>query len=58
MKYAKYATTVIGAYRVPDWYEALDRVVAVGRLSIASMADVNSAPARPLSSIRKTPAST
>jgi 5-methyltetrahydropteroyltriglutamate--homocysteine methyltransferase len=39
MKYAKYATTVIGAYSVPDWYEALDRVVAVGRLSIASMAD-------------------
>jgi 5-methyltetrahydropteroyltriglutamate--homocysteine methyltransferase len=39
MKYPKYATTVIGAYSVPDWYEALDRLVAVGQLSIASMAD-------------------
>jgi 5-methyltetrahydropteroyltriglutamate--homocysteine methyltransferase len=39
MKYAKYSTTVIGAYSVPDWYEALDRLVAVGQLSMASMAD-------------------
>jgi 5-methyltetrahydropteroyltriglutamate--homocysteine methyltransferase len=31
--YAKYATTVIGAYSVPDWYEALDRLVAVGQPS-------------------------
>jgi hypothetical protein len=23
--YPKYATTVIGAHSVPDWYEALDR---------------------------------
>jgi 5-methyltetrahydropteroyltriglutamate--homocysteine methyltransferase len=30
MKYPKYTTTVIGAYSVPDWYEALDRLVAVG----------------------------
>jgi 5-methyltetrahydropteroyltriglutamate--homocysteine methyltransferase len=37
--YAKYATTVIGAHSVPDWYEALDRLVAVGQLSMASMAD-------------------
>ncbi|MFL4970020.1 MAG: hypothetical protein ACJ8EN_18765 [Xanthobacteraceae bacterium] len=37
--YPKYATTVIGAYSVPDWYEALDRLVAVGQLSMASMAD-------------------
>lgn len=36
---SKYATTVIGAYSVPDWYEALDRLVAVGQLSMASMAD-------------------
>ncbi len=35
----KYATTVIGAYSVPDWYEALDRLVAVGHLSMAAMAD-------------------
>jgi 5-methyltetrahydropteroyltriglutamate--homocysteine methyltransferase len=37
--YPKYATTVIGAHSVPDWYEALDRLVAVGQLSMASMAD-------------------
>lgn len=35
----KYATTVIGAHSVPDWYEALDRLLAVGQLSMASMAD-------------------
>src|ERR1700733_9684740 len=39
INYPKYATTVIGAYSVPDWYEALDRLVAVGQLSMASMAD-------------------
>ena len=39
MKYPKYATTVIGAYSVPDWYEALDRLVAMGQLSMTSMAD-------------------
>lgn len=39
VKYPKYATTVIGAYSVPDWYEALDRLVAVGQLSLAAMAD-------------------
>ena len=38
-KYPKYATTVIGAYSVPDWYEALDRLVAVGQLSMGAMAD-------------------
>jgi 5-methyltetrahydropteroyltriglutamate--homocysteine methyltransferase len=37
--YPRYATTVIGAYSVPDWYEALDRLVAVGQLSMGSMAD-------------------
>ena len=37
--YAKYSTTVIGAHSVPDWYEALDRLVAVGQLSMAAMAD-------------------
>lgn len=37
--YPKYATTVIGAHSVPDWYEALDRLLAVGQLSMASMAD-------------------
>jgi 5-methyltetrahydropteroyltriglutamate--homocysteine methyltransferase len=39
VKYRKYATTVIGAHSVPDWYEALDRLVAVGQLSMASLAD-------------------
>jgi 5-methyltetrahydropteroyltriglutamate--homocysteine methyltransferase len=37
--YPRYSTTVIGAYSVPDWYEALDRLVAVGQLSMGSMAD-------------------
>ncbi len=37
--YPKYATTVIGAHSVPDWFEALDRLVAVGQLSMASIAD-------------------
>ena len=39
VRYPTYATTVIGAYSVPDWYEALDRLVAVGHLSLGSMAD-------------------
>jgi 5-methyltetrahydropteroyltriglutamate--homocysteine methyltransferase len=39
LRYPKYATTVIGAYSVPDWYEALDRLLAVGQLSMASMTD-------------------
>jgi len=39
LRYPKYATTVIGAHSVPDWYEALDRLVAVGQLSMGSMAD-------------------
>jgi|GEM_PF-558462 len=38
-QYPKYATTVIGAHSVPDWYEALDRLVAMGQLSMASMTD-------------------
>ena len=38
-KYPKYATTVIGAYSVPDWYEALDRLVSVGQLSMSAMID-------------------
>jgi 5-methyltetrahydropteroyltriglutamate--homocysteine methyltransferase len=37
--YPKYATTVVGAHSVPDWYEALDRLLAVGQLSMASMTD-------------------
>jgi 5-methyltetrahydropteroyltriglutamate--homocysteine methyltransferase len=38
-RYPKFATTVIGAHSVPDWYEALDRLVAVGQLGMASLAD-------------------
>jgi 5-methyltetrahydropteroyltriglutamate--homocysteine methyltransferase len=37
--YEKYATTVIGAHSVPDWYEPLDRLVAVGQLSMSAVAD-------------------
>lgn len=37
--YPRYATTVIGAYSVPDWYEALDRLVSAGHLSMAALAD-------------------
>src|SRR5450432_415426 len=37
--YPKYATTVIGAHSVPDWYESLDRLVSFGQLSMAAMAD-------------------
>ncbi|MEO6409926.1 MAG: hypothetical protein ABIO45_14390 [Burkholderiaceae bacterium] len=39
MNYPRYATTVIGAHSVPDWYEALDRLVSVGQLAMATMAD-------------------
>jgi 5-methyltetrahydropteroyltriglutamate--homocysteine methyltransferase len=38
-RYAKYATTVVGAHSVPDWFEALDRLVNAGQLSMGSMAD-------------------
>src|SRR6202047_4483915 len=38
-RYSKYATTVIGAYSVPDWFEPLDRLLAVGQLAMGSMAD-------------------
>jgi 5-methyltetrahydropteroyltriglutamate--homocysteine methyltransferase len=38
-KYPKYATTAIGAHSVPDWFEALDRLMAVGQLSMSSMND-------------------
>jgi 5-methyltetrahydropteroyltriglutamate--homocysteine methyltransferase len=38
-KYKKNATTVIGAHSVPGWYEALDRLVAVGQLAMGAMAD-------------------
>jgi 5-methyltetrahydropteroyltriglutamate--homocysteine methyltransferase len=37
--YRKYTTTVVGAHSVPRWYEALDRLVALGQLSGADFAD-------------------
>jgi 5-methyltetrahydropteroyltriglutamate--homocysteine methyltransferase len=37
--YPKYTTTVIGAYSVPRWYEALDRLVSMGELLTADMTD-------------------
>ena len=37
--YPKYTTTVIGAYSVPRWYEALDRLITMGQLRPADMAD-------------------
>lgn len=37
--YDKFATTVIGAHSVPDWYEALDRLVAVGQMSMTTLND-------------------
>ena len=30
---------MIGAHSVPDWYEALDRLIAVGQLAMGAMAD-------------------
>ncbi len=39
IRYPKYATTVIGAHSVPDWYEPLDRLLSFGQLSMASMGD-------------------
>lgn len=38
-RYAKYTTTVIGAHSVPDWYEPLDRLIAVGQLAMPAMTD-------------------
>lgn len=39
LHYPQYATTVIGAYSVPDWFESLDRLMSGGQLAMASMAD-------------------
>jgi methionine synthase II (cobalamin-independent) len=38
--YSKYATTVVGSYSVPRWYESLEKEVEAGKLSRADMADV------------------
>jgi hypothetical protein len=31
IEYPKYGTTIVGAHGVPDWYEALGRLVVVAR---------------------------
>src|SRR5579872_6040732 len=38
-QYPKYATTVIGAYSVPRWFEPLDRLITMGQLHPDDMAD-------------------
>ncbi|HZP79870.1 MAG TPA: hypothetical protein VFB45_27295 [Pseudolabrys sp.] len=38
-KYPPYTTTVVGAHSVPRWYEALDRLVALGQLAEGDLAD-------------------
>ena len=38
-QYAPYTTTVVGAHSVPRWYEALDRLVALGQLAEGDFAD-------------------
>src|ERR1700722_20270097 len=37
--YPPYTTSVIGAHSVPRWYEALDRMVALGQLAEGDLAD-------------------
>jgi hypothetical protein len=37
IEYPKHATAEIGAYSVPDWFEPLDRLPAVGQLSKAAI---------------------
>ncbi len=38
-QHPKYTTTVVGAHSIPRWYEALDRLVTMGQLLPADMAD-------------------
>jgi 5-methyltetrahydropteroyltriglutamate--homocysteine methyltransferase len=38
-RYPSYTTTVIGAHSVPRWYEALDRLVALGQLADGDFVD-------------------
>src|SRR5436305_1059944 len=37
--YPRYTTTVVGAHSVPRWYEALDRLVALGQLAEGDLVD-------------------
>jgi 5-methyltetrahydropteroyltriglutamate--homocysteine methyltransferase len=38
-RYPGYTTTVVGAHSVPRWYEALNRLVALGQLAEGDLAD-------------------
>src|ERR1700738_5193813 len=38
-QYSPYTTSVVGAHSVPRWYEALDRLVALGQLAEGDFAD-------------------
>src|SRR4029079_1613178 len=38
-QYPPFTTTVVGAHSVPRWYEALDRLVALGQLGEGDLAD-------------------
>jgi 5-methyltetrahydropteroyltriglutamate--homocysteine methyltransferase len=38
-RYKKYTTTVVGAHSVPRWFEALDHLVTLGKVSAADFAD-------------------
>jgi 5-methyltetrahydropteroyltriglutamate--homocysteine methyltransferase len=38
-RYPGYTTTVVGAHSVPRWYEALDRLVALGQLAEGDLVD-------------------
>lgn len=37
--YPPYTTTVVGAHSVPRWYEALDRLLALGQLAAGDLTD-------------------
>lgn len=37
--FAKYTTTVVGAYSVPRWYEALEKLVETAELTLADITD-------------------
>ncbi len=54
--YSPYATTVVGVYSVPRWYEALEREVEAGGLSRADMEDAQVAMPRSTSRCSPSPA--
>jgi 5-methyltetrahydropteroyltriglutamate--homocysteine methyltransferase len=46
--YEKYTTTVIGAHSVPQWYEAMDRLVSSGQLAPGDFIDAQLRARKPL----------